>query len=211
VPCVSLVALCGRSLREGDDLFGTFESPRKARNALQRIAADRRLCHSILGLDAGSCAACAGRPPDKAPDCGRPTGRLAQLTRAFSGLRGLRVPPWPYPGPIGVRERRDVHVFDRWQYLGTARTSSEIHDVLETRPPEFEVRVFRLLVKTLPRLSRQRIVPLPCRGGTTATNSPWTTGQREEAPLAPPVTERIAEMSSPSAPANCPAESSIGS
>jgi len=160
VPCLSLVGLCGRSLRDGDDLYGTFESPRKAQNALRRTAARHRLCHSIIGLPEDSCEACAGRGPDQVPDCARGTGRLTQLTRAFSGLRSLRVPPWPYHGPIGIRERRDVYVFDQWQYLGTARSSSEIHDVLETRAPEFDVRVFRLLVKTLPRLPPRRVVPL---------------------------------------------------
>jgi DNA polymerase-3 subunit epsilon len=160
VPCVSPVALCGRTLREGSELFGAFDSPRKARNALLRIAAEHRLCHFIIGLPMGSCAACAGRPPDHPPDCARGAGRLAQLTRAFTGLRGLRVPRWPYTGPIAIRERRDVYLFDQWQYLGTARSSPEIHDVLEARAPEFDVRMFRLLVKTLPRLSPQRIVPL---------------------------------------------------
>ena len=160
MPCLSLVGLCGRSLRDGDDLFGTFESPRKAQNALQRIAARHRLCHSILGLPEDSCEACAGRGADQVPECAAGTGRLAQLTRAFSGLRSLRVPPWPYRGAIGIRERRDVYVFDQWQYLGTARSSSEIHDVLETRAPEFDVRVFRLLVTTLSRLPPQRVVRL---------------------------------------------------
>jgi len=58
-----------------------------------------------------------------------------------------------------------VYVFDQWQYLGTARSSSEIYDALETRTPEFDVRVFRLLVKTLRRLPPQRIVPLASSPG----------------------------------------------
>ena len=107
VPCLSLVGLCGASLRDGDDLYGAFESPRKAQNALRRIAARHRLCHSIIGLPEDSCEACAGAGPDQVP-MRTGTGRLTHLTRAFSGLRSLRVPPWPYHGPIGVRERRDV-------------------------------------------------------------------------------------------------------
>jgi len=164
-PCLTLVGLGSRSLREGNDLFGAFETPRKAQNALRRIAARHRLCHSIIGLPEASCEACAGRHDDPVSRCAHGTGRLAQLTRAFSGLRGLRVPAWPYEGPIGIRERRDVYVFDQWQYLGTARNSSEIYDALETRTPEFDVRVFRLLVKTLRRLPPQRIVPLASSPG----------------------------------------------
>ena len=159
-PCLSLVPLCGRSVRQESEPYGTFDSPRKASNAIRRIASQHRLCHSLLGLNEETCAACADRCDDQRADCASGTTRLTHLTRAFSALRPLRVPAWPYPGPIGIREHRDVYVFDRWQYLGTARNSSEIHGVLTARTAEFDVKVFRLLLKALPRLDAKRVVSL---------------------------------------------------
>jgi len=164
VPCLSLVPLCGGAMAEGNELFGAFDSLRKARNAIQRIAIAERVCHTLLGLgnSAGpSCPGCAGN--GGLPGCEHGTGRLAHLTRAYGALRGIRVPAWPYRGPIAVRERRAVYIFDQWQYLGTARTLSDIGAVLETRVREFDAKIFRLLVKTLPRLPAKRIVPLAPR------------------------------------------------
>src|SRR6185369_7218618 len=94
-----------------------------------------------------------------ASQCGHRPAHLSHLTRAFSALRGLRVPAWPYRGPIGIRERSDLHIVDRWRYLGTARNESEIHAALESRG-DFDVKIFRVLAKRLPELPRHRIVCL---------------------------------------------------
>jgi DNA polymerase-3 subunit epsilon len=198
----------------GSELYGAFDSTRKARNAIRRIAAAERLCHSLLGLGESRGDGCSGcAPSGSARACERGPGRLAHLTRAYSALRALRVPAWPYPGPIAIRERRDVHIFDQWQYLGTAQTSPDIDGVLETRAAEFDVNVYRLLVKTLPRLPASRVVPLPPRHDAAEAKRAARRefDQRDEAVLAPLERERIAAMSSRSVLANWPAESSIGS
>ena len=160
-PCLSLVPLCDQSLAEGNEFYGIFDSPRKAKNAIRRLAAAHRLCHSLLALDEDSCAACSGGHGDGGTvGCARGTARLGHLTRAFSALRDLRIPPWPYCGPIAIRERRDVYIFDQWRYLGTARSLADVHAAMETREPEFNVKVFRLLVKTLRRTPAHRVVPV---------------------------------------------------
>ena len=160
-PCLSLVSLADRAVSTSDELFGIFDSSRKARNALGRTAATHELCHSLLGIAEGpppACRACTGEAG--APNCGHGPARLGHLTRAFSALRDLRLPAWPYPGPIGIRERSDLHIIDRWRYLGTARNEAEIHAALETRAVDFDVKIFRLLAKTLGKLPRYRIVCL---------------------------------------------------
>jgi len=71
---------------------------------------------------------------------------------------------WPYRGIIGVREtsltgeRDEVHVFRNWCWLGSARDQSELQSILDAPPRgEFDLDIYRLLVKRLPRAS---IVPL---------------------------------------------------
>ena len=76
--------------------------------------------------------------------------------------------------------------------------------MLETRAREFDVKVFRLLVKTLRRLPAKRIVPLAAgRRAVEAPQEPLMEfDQRDEAVAGPPASERIVAMSSRSALSN---------
>jgi hypothetical protein len=57
-------------------------------------------------------------------------------------------------------ERSDIHVVDRWQFLGTARSESELYELLESRPPHFDKRLQVLLNRTLSRMPQRKIVDL---------------------------------------------------
>ena len=131
--------------------FGLFASERKARNALERLASRRGLCHSMLGL-AGDCAACEHR------DCGSVLARKRHLMRIHDAIRPLRVDAWPYEGAIGIRERGDLHVVDGWQFLGTARNEQEAHELVATRRAGFDKRIYDILRRELPRVARDKIV-----------------------------------------------------
>jgi DNA polymerase III subunit epsilon len=53
-----------------------------------------------------------------------------------AAIASLRLTPWPYDGPAGLVEtgangRQDVHVVDRWRYLGTARHEHEIRGIVD--------------------------------------------------------------------------------
>jgi DNA polymerase III subunit epsilon len=72
----------------------------------------------------------------------------------------LRLPTWPHRGPVGIRERSEIHIVDRWRFLGTARCESDVHAVLETRPAALDPRLHRLLTRALPRLPANRIIDL---------------------------------------------------
>ena len=148
-PCVALASLA--SVGEDDRAtYGLFASERKARNALARLADRHALCRSLLGL---------------CDDDQRRDGIAARhdTLRIFEALRTLRIPGWPHQGPIGLRERTDLHVVDRWRYLGTARSDHDLHALLEERPRDFDPRIFRLLRRTLASLPPRRIVDLSKR------------------------------------------------
>ena len=159
VPGLALVSLA----EDADaDTYGVFASQRKARNALRRLAARRSLCHVMLGIadidDATPCLAC---PVDGAgSNCVRRVDRAAQSMRIMIALGPTRLPRWPYAGPVGVRERRDMHVFDRWRYVGTASHDAEVHALLQHAPQPFDKGVFELLRHALPRVPRTRLVDL---------------------------------------------------
>src|SRR5262249_30191744 len=119
-PAVELATLSERSGAAAES-FGLFASECKARNALLRLAARNGLCHALLGireLEGRACAACSRAA--RLPDCGRKAHRLKRLAQAYAALLPLRVATWPYAGPIGIRERADLHIVENWRYLGTA-------------------------------------------------------------------------------------------
>jgi DNA polymerase-3 subunit epsilon len=141
-----------------NELYGPFSSRRTARETLRFLARESGLCWTALGLErrsgpcfarqVGKCAgACAGAEP--------PAAHHARLRTA---LAPYALKPWPYRGIIGVREtsitgeRSEVHLFRDWCWLASAREESDLRSTLETPPRvEFDLDIYRLLVKRLPR------------------------------------------------------------
>jgi DNA polymerase-3 subunit epsilon len=144
--------------------FGVFHSAKDARKALSDIAGAHQLCRKLLGLEdgAGSCLAyqvgkCKGGCIGKEP-------LLLHDLRLQLALSSLKLKAWPFPGRIAVRERdprggqprggpeftpgTDLHVLDRWTYLGTARNEEEL-EALRAQPAvaAFDVDVYRILVR----------------------------------------------------------------
>jgi DNA polymerase-3 subunit epsilon len=157
-PCVDLIRLPDRT--GGQECHGLFASELKARNTLARIAGEKRLCHALLGIRQAPDLSCTGCDAVSMPRCASAPGRLRQLTKAALALAPLRLSSWPYDGPIGVRERSDLHIIEEWRYLGTAQNEQEIHHILDCRPDAFDEATFAYLSKALPRLPRRRIVKL---------------------------------------------------
>jgi DNA polymerase-3 subunit epsilon len=135
--------------------YGPFASRAAARAWLRDHATEHRLCWRRLALErrpTGPCfarqlrhcaGACIGEEPADAHDA-----RLAEA------LAPLRIPPWPARGIALARERAalgervDVHVFDAWCWLGTARDDGELGALLEAPPrPVFDLDVMRLLLR----------------------------------------------------------------
>ena len=115
----------------------------------------------MLGLG-DECAACAHAR------CGSPIARKRHLMRVHEAIRPLRVQAWPYEGAIGIRERGDLHVVDGWQFLGTARSEDEAHELAMTRRAGFDKRTYDILRAELPRLARGKVVDFSAGKRTAA-------------------------------------------
>jgi DNA polymerase-3 subunit epsilon len=161
VPSVSVVPLADRRTPVSTESFGLFRSERKARNALVRLATRHRLCHCLLGVSGVADAGCPACPVDQPTGaCVGRINRKKQLLRLFGALEPLRIPAWPHRGPVGIRERSDIHVVDQWRFLGTAQTEGELYGLLECDPCGFDPRLYVLLNRTFARLPENRIVDL---------------------------------------------------
>jgi DNA polymerase III subunit epsilon len=145
-----------------ENLFGTFRAKHAALAALTGIAEAHGLCPVLLGLEPAlkAGAACLSHQLKRCRGacCGKQTVAAHNL-RLLQALQSLKLAPWPYKGAIGLRERSgersEVHLFERWCFLGTARTEAEIYDKLELRGrPAFDLDIYKILKRELAKRTR---------------------------------------------------------
>ncbi len=147
------------------ELYGLFRSRAAAIEALREIAAAHGLCNILLGLEqrsvpyAGPCFAhqikrCRGA-------CVGLESRAQHALRLAAALSALRTLPWPFAGRIAIRENAgdgettELHVLDRWCYLGTVRSESELYDLGEIRAaPVFDVDTYKILKRCIAKPPR---------------------------------------------------------
>ena len=142
-----------------DGVYGPFGSRAAARRMLADLAREHGLCMKVLelesqrGLDGTPCfnhqlhrcrGACIGG--ESLPDHGE---RLREL------LDPWLIPAWPHDGPVALVERNaerfheDIHVFDRWCWLGTVKTLDAAAALARAAPRVFEADAARLALKAL--------------------------------------------------------------
>ena len=156
--CVETVRLDEEPGVMSDSTYGVFRSRADAFAALRGVAHAQQLCRILLGLESGpgpcsahtqgACrGACAGRET--------PAQHMIRLAGA---LARLRLAPWPFAGRIALREAdpyrgvSEIHVLEHWRYLGSARTETELAELLERRDlPPFDIDHYRLLTRHLAR------------------------------------------------------------
>jgi DNA polymerase-3 subunit epsilon len=150
-----------------DCLYGPFRSRAAARAALRALADEHRLCLRVLGFDAKSAGACFRHQIGRcAGVCAGRESIHAHHARLATALAGLRNADWPHRGPLGVvetdhsRDATEIHVVDRWCYLGAARDDAELAELLqERRAPVFDYDHYRIFASHLAKRG-VRVVPL---------------------------------------------------
>ena len=168
---VDIVELDALEAAEQQEVYGLYRDRRAAARALEEIVRAHQLCARVVGLERGSGAdgasgscfayqlkrcrgACIGAEP-----------AALHNTRVRLALAGTRLRPWPYRGRILVAERdwrgqQDLHVLDRWRYLGTVREPDEAEG-LDAEQVPFDPDIYRILKRVLVAPSGTRIIELP--------------------------------------------------
>lgn len=134
-----------------ENLHGLYRSQRDAQKALRNLAEQHRLCLGLLGLEkTGKDKPCFARQLQRCQGaCVGEEKPLAHAARLLIAMHKLKLASWPYPGAIGIREGDDLHVIDRWLYLGTAKSEAEIDGLLSAERPAFDRDTFLTLSKAL--------------------------------------------------------------
>lgn len=141
-------------------VYGPFGSRAAARQALLSLAGEHGLCPKVLQLEGRR------RTADGAPCFNRQLHRCAGACVGAESIedhtRRLRellapswLPPWPHAGAVALVERNamrlreELHVFDRWCWLGTVRTLDAAAALAHSAPRVFEADAARLALQAL--------------------------------------------------------------
>ena len=144
--------------REVAQCFGVFRSEKDAAKAVRDLARVHGLClktlgfedaeGSCLGLQLGKCrGTCVGKEPLALHDM-----------RARMALSALRIKTWPFPARIALREgspeAAELHVFEYWSYIGTAKSDEELAELACRATSSgdalaFDADVYKILVRYL--------------------------------------------------------------
>jgi DNA polymerase-3 subunit epsilon len=141
-----------------DELAGLFRTRRDATNALREIIEANELCPLVSGLEKGRGPCFASQLKRcRGACCGRESLR-AHAARLALALQSLRLEPWPFAPRVGIREhdaareRTEIHVFERWCYLGVARDDAELAELAaSTRRPVFDLDTHQILSRLIKR------------------------------------------------------------
>jgi hypothetical protein len=177
--------VCGGAVVPGES-YGAFRTARDARQALQRVAAERGLCDIRLGLQSGS-GPCFGHQIKRCRGaCVGVESPAQHDLRLAEALQAIRIARWPYAGPIGLREGGDEqsvqHVIDQWIYLGAARDLQDVDELLRQTRPAFDLDTYRILLRFMndPQhgravrpLVRPALSPLSAPGERCAPGAWW--------------------------------------
>jgi excinuclease Cho len=147
------------------DLFGLFATRKAALEKLRAMIDTEKLCPALAGLET---------PTHGRPCFARQIGRcLGACTgeessevhhrRLRQALEGMRIVVWPYAGPMGIVEEcdgwRQMHVVDRWFYLGSIDDDGAGQLFKRPSRASFDIDTYKILVKPMLR-GELRIEPM---------------------------------------------------
>jgi DNA polymerase-3 subunit epsilon len=150
----------------GGDLFGPFRSRADALSALRGLARAHRLCPIGLGLESGA-GPCSAHPAGNCRGaCVGAESELAHLVRLGLALSRLRIPEWPFRGPVAIVEQdparsvTEYHVARDWRYLGSARDAGDLAELAAAALPQFDIDAYRILQRALRDAAAARVIDL---------------------------------------------------
>jgi len=154
-PLVTLIYESDIDWTPFDNVYGTFKTKRQALEILNKLADEHGLCDKALGLEKGSGVCFAHQLKHCKGLCADKESAESHRLRLLIALSGYKLLAWPFNGRIGIKEHNpdndmsEVHVFDQWCHLGTARDHQEFDEI--ATHPHFDRDTYRYLLTFLNR------------------------------------------------------------
>jgi len=148
-------------------LYGPFPTKASAQKTLLSLAADNELCWKILSTQKKSSGACFAYQLHRCHGYCVGQETLSQHNvRLLTALIRYRFREWPTKGCIAIKETHpdtkleQVHVFNHWQYLGTANDEQALDQLLIQKVDSaFDADIYKLLVRYIDKGGRYTLIP----------------------------------------------------
>ena len=146
--------------------YGLFKTRKAAKDLLLKLAKKDQLCLKKLGLEAGTGACFAYQLKQCKGACIGQETELQHHLRLLTALQPIKNKTWPYAGKIGIRETchednsSDIHIFDNWCYLGTARNQSDLDKLSANAESQFDLDSYKILISYLKQTKQPDIIKL---------------------------------------------------
>jgi len=133
-------------------LFGLFSSTHAAKEKLNSLAKQHRLCLQLLGLEKPAKRGCFGwQIKQCAGACVGQEPRSAHDQRLRDALQELQVHTWPFAGAVDLVEKRadwtQKHRISRWAYQGTWCSRQQSHEPVSSDNRGFDADTYQIIVK----------------------------------------------------------------
>lgn len=118
-------------------LYGLFPSTKKAKDSIQLISDEHKLCYQVCGLEKPNNRACSSHQLKKCSGycIGKQTA-LAHNVKILQGFSALALKTWPYKGPVALIEKNPYEeiehhlIIDNWCVLGNPDSADDYKDIL---------------------------------------------------------------------------------
>jgi len=142
---------------ERKKLYGLFPSNKKAKDSIQAISDEHKLCYQVCGLEKTAKRACTSHQLKKCEGyCVGKQTAIIHNAKLLQGLSTLALKTWPYQGPVALIEKckhYDVEqhlLIDNWCILGIAESVEDYSEILTKIPaPEIDKDIYKYLVKAI--------------------------------------------------------------
>ena len=135
-------------------LYGPYRSRALAHETLRALVDLHQLCPQMVGLSSGKGRCFAHQIARCHGVCCGEESAPAHYARVRAALVSQQLPPWPFPGAVGLREydprtqRSEMHVFDQWCHAGSVSDEAELSGLLVDRSDlPFDLDVYLQLRK----------------------------------------------------------------
>ena len=144
----------------GTACYGLFKNNKEATAVLRTLAEENKLCDILLGFEKAIPGnACFGHQIRRCKGACVGNEPLASHTmRLVGALTRLKLVSWPFTGPALIREGTEVHLIDRWRYLGTATSDEQLTNLRDATLSPFDRDTYKILAKYVGKMT-----PLPSR------------------------------------------------
>jgi DNA polymerase III subunit epsilon len=148
-------------LATAENVYGPFPTKSRARATALALAAEHGLCWHLMAAKKASGACFAHQLHKCRGYCVGAESLVQHNVRLAAALTPYTFRKWPVTGALSIHEThpyegwQQVHVFDQWRYLGSARDEQELDSLKSAQCPEaFDGDIYKLLVKYLDKGGR---------------------------------------------------------